>query len=179
MHSNREDLGSSVGPAAEVRLVDVLSTVQRWLVRDLTARLECEAVTVDQWRTLRSIGSGPGISMGELADRLQMPPASVTRLTDSLVDRAEVYRHQSVRDRRRVGVYLSPNGRCLLERLESIVSQHEQAMTRGISVDDIARITRTLVQFVEIAGNARGAIGNNNFAGTADLETNALPIVHS
>jgi DNA-binding MarR family transcriptional regulator len=122
------------------RLVDTLSTALRMISRPLQETLEREeAVSLDQWRTLRALSSSEGRTMGELSERLQIPAASVTRIVDGLVDRALVFRHGSAMDRRRVEVLLSDAGGALLVRLEDIALAHEAQYraTAGLSVDDL------------------------------------------
>jgi DNA-binding MarR family transcriptional regulator len=122
------------------RLVDTLSTALRMISRPLQETLEREeAVSLDQWRTLRALSASEGRTMGELSERLQIPAASVTRIVDGLVDRALVFRHGSAMDRRRVEVLLSDAGGALLVRLEDIALAHEAQYraTAGLSVDDL------------------------------------------
>ena len=122
------------------RLVDTLSVALRMISRPLQETLEREEdVSLDQWRTLRSLSAIEGHTMGELSERLQIPAASVTRIVDGLVDRALVFRHGSTVDRRRVEVLLSEAGGALLVRLEDIAIAHEAQYraTTGLSVDDL------------------------------------------
>ena len=122
------------------RLVDSLSIALRMISRPLQETLEREeGVSLDQWRTLRSLSAIEGRTMGELSERLQIPAASVTRIVDGLVDRALVFRHGSAVDRRRVEVLLSEAGGALLVRLEDIAIAHEAQYraTAGLSVDDL------------------------------------------
>jgi DNA-binding MarR family transcriptional regulator len=118
-------------------LVDVLSSAQRVMARDLGERLAEEGASVDQWRTLRAIGAAAGISMGTLSEHLQIPAPSLTRLVDSLVDRALVYRRQSGNDKRRIDVHVSEGGRGLLRRLESIAKDHQRSVERRIGRDQL------------------------------------------
>lgn len=129
-------------------LVDVLTVAQRVLVQDLAERLADEDATVDQWRALRAIGAAQGVSMGELGETLQIPAPSLTRLVDSLVDRASVYRRQSEVDRRRVDVHLSQSGRAALARLEAIARAHERSVAEALGVERVSQTVETLARLV-------------------------------
>ena len=129
-------------------LVDVLTVAQRVLVQDLGERLADEDATVDQWRALRAIGAAQGVSMGELGETLQIPAPSLTRLVDSLVDRASVYRRQSEVDRRRVDVHLSQSGRAALARLEAIARAHERSVAEALGVERVSQTVETLARLV-------------------------------
>lgn len=127
-------------PAPPPRLVDALAVALRVRSRSLAEVLEREeGVSFDQWRTLRSLSRHTGRSMRELTDRLQIPPPSVTRLIDTLVDRALVYRHANPVDRRSVEVLLSDAGWVLLGRLEELarVDEERQHPTEGMPTEQL------------------------------------------
>lgn len=129
----------------------MLTSVQRMLSRDLADRLAEEDVSVEQWRVLRALSAADGISMSELAGRVQMPAPSLTRLVDSLVDHARAYRRPSLHDGRRVDVHLSATGADLLTRLEAIAAAHE----RTLAPDTVTAALRLLNQLAPHDENAR------------------------
>ncbi|MHB1614154.1 MAG: MarR family transcriptional regulator, partial [Actinomycetes bacterium] len=98
------------------------------LARDLSAVLQEEDATVDQWRVLRTLDVDQGRSMGEIAAALEIPHPTLTRLVDTLVDSSHLYRTQSSEDRRRVSVHLSSRGRKLLDRLDALATVHETSI---------------------------------------------------
>jgi DNA-binding MarR family transcriptional regulator len=109
-------------------LVEQLTVLQRTAARGLADVLADDGCTVEQWRVLRALGDGGGHLMGELAARLVVPQPSLTRVVDQLSDRSLVYRRQGDRDRRRVEVYLSRQGRARLDRVEALVRGHEETL---------------------------------------------------
>jgi DNA-binding MarR family transcriptional regulator len=131
-------------PTTEVGLVDLLTRIQRFLARDLGTLLEEEGTSVDQWRVLRALDAAEGISMGELAVALEIPHPTVTRLVDSLVDSAHLYRVHSSEDRRRVSVHLSELGRQKLDRLEALARAHEQALAAKLGPDPVSDLSALL-----------------------------------
>lgn len=118
-------------PAATPRLVELLTVVQRRVARSAEDALARVDLTVDQWRALRTLAAGPGLTMGELTERLLIPAPSTTRLVDGLVDRALVYRRSSPGDRRRVEATLTDAGDRLLARAEALVDSHEAEIRSG------------------------------------------------
>ena len=109
-------------------LVDTLTSVQRMLARDLAIRFEDEASSLEQWRVLRALANAPGLSMGEIATILEVPQPTLTRIVDSLVDSAQVYRTHSAEDRRKVSVHLSTIGRQKFVRLDALAAAHELSL---------------------------------------------------
>ena len=118
-------------------LVEILTLAQRRAVRGLAARLADDGCTLDQWRVLRALGDGEGHLMGELADALQIAQPTLTRVVESMVDAAWIYRRPTAEDRRRVAVHLSRQGRVRLSRLDAIVKAHEDALLASPDWDEV------------------------------------------
>ncbi|WP_067793051.1 MarR family winged helix-turn-helix transcriptional regulator [Actinomadura formosensis] len=136
----RQDTAPTVG----TDLVDLLTRAQRALTRDLGAVLEEEGTSVEQWRVLRTLAGTGDISMGELAVIVEIPHPTLTRLVDSLVDSAYLYRSHSARDRRRVSVHVSDLGRDKLERLEAPARAHERALAARHGEDTVRVLSALL-----------------------------------
>jgi len=79
-------------------------------------------LTPQQHQALLAIKGFPGrdfVSIGELAERLQVRHHSAVGLVDRLARRGFVRRSPSAGDRRRVEVSLSPRGEAKIERLSA------------------------------------------------------------
>lgn len=131
-------------PAVGTDLVDLLTRTQRALTRDLGAVLEEEGTSVEQWRVLRALAGAGDLSMGELAIIVEIPHPTLTRLVDSLVDSAYLYRSHSARDRRRVSVHVSDLGRDKLERLEALARAHERGLAARHGEDTVQALSALL-----------------------------------
>lgn len=138
-------------------LVDTLTSVQRMLARDLAIRFEDEASSLEQWRVLRALANAPGLSMGEIAAILEIPQPTLTRIVDSLVDSAQVYRTHSAEDRRKVSVHLSTIGRQKFLRLDALAAAHERSLAALFGHQMLDRL-------VLILETMRHAETNPNFA---------------
>lgn len=125
-------------------LVDALTCVQRMLARDLANRFEDERATLDQWRVMRALADAPGLSMGEIAAALEIPQPTLTRVVDSLVDSALLYRTQSAEDRRKVSVHLSTLGRPKLARLDALAAAHERSLATLFGEQMLDRLVLSL-----------------------------------
>lgn len=143
-------MGSGDGAPATVRptapaarLVEVLTVLQRTAARTLAEALAEDGCTVDQWRVLHGLADGRGHAMGELAADLVIPQASLTRLVDGLADLGLVYRRQGDGDRRRVELHLSRQGRARLDRLDAVVTAHEERLRDEPAWADLARALRS------------------------------------
>lgn len=115
-------------PPQDLTLVEVVTLAQRRLARDLADAFLEEDSSLDQWRILRALADGEGHAMGELAESLQVPQPTLTRLVDGLGDSGHAYRRSAADDRRRVVVHLSRRGRQHLDRLDALVAAHQRTM---------------------------------------------------
>lgn len=89
----------------------LLSRAERLAARRLRAALEDSGCSVEAWRVLSLLSESPGQGMSAIADRTQLPPPTLTRLVDQLVDDGLVHRRADPLDRRRVVAGLTPRGR--------------------------------------------------------------------
>ncbi|MDB6137845.1 MAG: MarR family transcriptional regulator [Verrucomicrobiaceae bacterium] len=87
-------------------------------------------ITAQQHQALLAIKGFPGrdrVTVGELAERLQVAPHSAVGLIDRLVTENLVAREPSDEDRRRVFITLTPHGEKVLEQL---VAAHREQLRR-------------------------------------------------
>jgi DNA-binding MarR family transcriptional regulator len=92
-------------------------------------------LTPQQHQALLAIKGYPGrdfVSIGELAERLQIRHHSAVGLVDRLVRQRLVRRAHSTMDRRRVEVRLSPQGEAKIERLSAAHLKELRQLGPGI-----------------------------------------------
>ncbi|MFB8238331.1 MarR family winged helix-turn-helix transcriptional regulator [Kitasatospora purpeofusca] len=135
-------------PAAvdEPLLIELLTLAQRRLARDLAARLEAEGCTLDQWRVMRCLTDDAGRSMGDLAQALLIPQASLSRIVDALTEAGLAYRRQDEQDRRRITAHLSRRGLIRLERLDALAAAHDAAVRTACGTPDPGPLLRHLTE---------------------------------
>lgn len=93
-----------------------------------------------QHQALLAIKGFPGrdeVTVGELAERLQLRHHSVVGLIDRLVAEKLVCRTASTKDRRRVVIALTARGERVLERLSS--AHHEQLRRIGPEIQQLLK----------------------------------------
>lgn len=113
---NRVDTSASAPASPTLRLKQVESRL-----RDhLQVALDAEDVSFEQWQVLAALLEQPGLRMTELAELAVLPPASLTRHVDRLVERALVIRRVDPDDKRRVAVALSQRGERLATRVREV-----------------------------------------------------------
>lgn len=116
--SPTDDLSAAVSAAAE-------SLVSLWL---RAADRASERVSPSQLRALIAISRHDGINLSRLASELGAIPSSATRLCDRLVAAGLMHREPSPRNKREVRLFLSPEGRGLLDQ----IAANRQADLAGV-----------------------------------------------
>jgi DNA-binding MarR family transcriptional regulator len=130
----------------------LLAEAEQAVNRGLAEALGAEGVTVEQWRILRALSDGYGLSMGELAAAVLMPHPTLTKAVDRLIDGALVYRRQDEADRRRVAVFLADRGRDLVARLDAQAADHHSRIETAYGTQRTERLMRELGRLVQSLG---------------------------
>lgn len=96
--------------------------------------LDDEHITFEQWQVLAALLEQPGLRMTDLAEAAVLPPATLTRHVDRLVERALVIRRIDPDDKRRVAVALSRGGELLATRLREIEPLADVALDDALPI---------------------------------------------
>jgi len=94
-------------------------------------------LTPQQHQALLAIRGFPGrdqLTIGELAERLQIKHNSAVGLVDRLASQRLMVRHPATADRRQVYVALTPHGAQVLERLTALHKDEIRRVGPGLSV---------------------------------------------
>jgi DNA-binding MarR family transcriptional regulator len=98
-------------------IVLLVTRAERLLSRRLREVLDAHGRSPDEWRVLSILADGAGHPMTEVAEHAFLPPGTLTKLVDHLVDENLVYRRIDPMDRRRIRAYMTPRGRTTHERV--------------------------------------------------------------
>ena len=100
-----------------VRTTDALS-------RRVARALKTEDISPTQYNVLRILrGSLPGLSCGEIGERMITREPDITRLLDRLERRKLISRRRVAEDRRTVIAHITPIGLAVLDRLDEPVQR--------------------------------------------------------
>lgn len=115
----------------------------------------CFGISVSQCYTLEALGEHGTSTMQALAGRLHLAVSTVTRIVDSLVDKALVERQVSQRDRRVCEVNLTPGGLDLLHKLQKELIDREQAVLQRIPAASRDHVIRAIEELSHAVDNWR------------------------
>lgn len=89
---------------------------------------------------------GEGVAQKELAAAVGVGGSTLVRLLDILVAQDLVERRQDRGDRRANRLYLTPAGRAVLRRIETVLASVEDEMLADMDEDALEGLTRALEQ---------------------------------
>ncbi|MCY7295036.1 MarR family winged helix-turn-helix transcriptional regulator [Alteromonas sp. a30] len=81
-------------------------------------------LTGPQLLVLRFVGQEPGVMVRQIANNINLSPATVTNILDRLEARNVVQRIRSTEDKRRVGVFLTDQGQEMLQTAPMPFQEH-------------------------------------------------------
>ncbi|MBR8639886.1 MarR family transcriptional regulator [Streptomyces tuirus] len=127
----------SATPRRPDDLVQLLTRAERLAARRLQAVLGEEGCSLDAWRVLALLSDREGHHMSALAEAAFLPPPTLTKLVDQLVDQNLVHRRVDPYDRRRILAHLTPRGLEYWQRVDRAVRAGRP--TLGDGDDDLLR----------------------------------------
>lgn len=126
-------------------LAHQLSRAERLLSGRISALLENEHCTLEEWWVLNILSDGQGHIMTEIADFAMLPAPTLTKLMDRMVSAGLVYRRADDKDRRRVLAYLAERGRTRRDRAAALLAAAEIELSSRLGgTGDLSRLLTRL-----------------------------------
>ena len=126
------------------QLVAQLVESSRLLRNYIDHRAKARGTTRAQWIVLFRLRQQEGLSQVDLADLLELQPISMVRLLDRLVEHGLLERRHDPKDRRANRVFLTENGKQLVDDLDSLRDAIASDVLRDISQGSIETSLGTL-----------------------------------
>lgn len=122
--------------------------VSQLLYRDFLERLEPHGLTPFHYLVLCCLWEEDGLSTSGIASKLKQLGATLTGVVDRMEDRNLVYRERDASDRRIVRIWLTDEGRDLMQILPPIGAETIKKATTDISETDQAALLKLLDQVI-------------------------------
>ncbi|HEY0276482.1 MAG TPA: MarR family transcriptional regulator [Paenirhodobacter sp.] len=133
---------------ADVRLNEqvgyLIARANRLLEEDLARRLQPGGIAVEQFRVIKSLEQEGSLSMGELADKVLVEPATLTKIIDRMTADNLVFRLPDSKDRRKVKVSLAPAGIAMSKKLFDVADAHEEHIAQILPTAELDEMKRIL-----------------------------------
>ena len=125
------------------RVMDTIPLVMRFIRADMRSN-SATSLSIPQLRSLAFLKRNPGASLSELAEHLGVTCATASTTTERLVQRDFVLRSDHPQERRKIVLYLTPEGRQHLEQTQAQTRAHIADLLDGLSAKEITQIEEGL-----------------------------------
>jgi DNA-binding MarR family transcriptional regulator len=115
-------------------------------------RIATLGLTPPQAGILRAIAGAPGRSQQALSSELQLLPSRVVAFVDDLEVAGYLERRSNPDDRRQYALYLTADGKELMQKLSRLARQHERALTAGLDESQRERLRELLATIAQEQG---------------------------
>ncbi|MDJ0795292.1 MAG: MarR family transcriptional regulator [Calothrix sp. MO_167.B12] len=146
--SNAEFLHQWRHALAPYNLGYKLKLTSQLMYRDFLERLEPYGLTPFHYLVLCCLWEEDGLSTSGIADKLKQLGATLTGVVDRMEERNLVYRKRDPSDRRIVRIWLTDEGKQLMNILPSIGAETIEKATTGISKAEQEAVLKLLDQIV-------------------------------
>ena len=124
----------------------LVTDVTRLMRKLFDRRAQRFDLTRAQWRALKRVHHGEGITQNELAEFLEMEPIAVGRVIDRLQKAGFLERRADPSDRRVWRLHLLPKAHGVVDDMEQIASELFHGSQRGISAADMKTMMSVLAR---------------------------------
>jgi DNA-binding MarR family transcriptional regulator len=125
------------------RVMDTIPLVMRFIRADMREN-SAASLSVPQLRSLAFLKRNPGASLSDLAEHLGVTCATASTTTERLVQRDFVLRSDHPQERRKIVLYLTPEGKIHLEQTQAQTRAHIAGLLDGMSAKEITQIEEGL-----------------------------------
>src|SRR5262249_2165487 len=108
------------------------------------------------FRVLNVVDAAEGQSQQAIGEAIGAPPSRMVGIVDELEEKGLVERRPEPGDRRVRALYLTKDGRKLLDDARKLAMEHERELTKGMSAADQRRLVELLQKIVDEQGIGRG-----------------------
>lgn len=108
--------------------------------RDFQARTHGLKMTQTQAKALVTIARREGLTQTALAQRMEVQPMTIVRLIDRMQRAGLVIRRKDPKDRRAVGLYLTPKAKPALTKMWALAENVRARAIKGVSASDEAKL---------------------------------------
>ena len=127
----------------------LVTDVTRLMRRQFDRRAVRFGLTRAQWRALKRVHHGEGITQNELAEFLEMEPIAVGRVIDRLQKAGFIERRADPTDRRCWRLHLLPKAHGVVDDMEQISSELFRQAQRGIAAAEMKTMISVLGRMKE------------------------------
>ena len=131
------------------RLAHLVKDATRALVRALQMRLAAHAVSFGHWTFLRILWESDGLTQRELSDQAGVMEPTTFSALKAMERLGYVVRRRRGGDRKKIYVFLTPEGRRLRDKLVPLAEEVNHIAVRSVPAADVTMTRTVLLAIIE------------------------------
>ena len=135
-----------MNPTEKTTFGYLVTDVTRLMRKQFDRRAVRFGLTRAQWRALKRVHHGEGITQNELAEFLEMEPIAVGRVIDRLQKAGFIERRADPRNRRVWRLHVLPKAHDVVDDMEQIASELFRQMQHGIAAAEMKSMLSVLTR---------------------------------
>jgi DNA-binding MarR family transcriptional regulator len=139
-------MGNDYAVLSPLLMHTITALARRLRVRFAEARVH---LTPEQYALLHLLAREEGLTLSELAERLDKDKSAVLRQADHFEQEGLVTRVSDAEDRRKKGLVLSPRGHQLYAQAEALAAALMRDSMQAFSAQDVRTFQRLLTQMAD------------------------------
>lgn len=148
--------GQPPGGFASTYLSYLLARASHVVASGFHQKLKTWKLSVPEYRVLACLTGAEGLGVGDLAAMAIMGQSRMTKILDRMERQGLVERRADTRDRRRVLIHLTAEGRARAVPMLKAAKEHETAMLAPLTPEERAMILKALDLLIREVPNAHG-----------------------
>jgi DNA-binding MarR family transcriptional regulator len=137
-----------------------LRCLSNFVSHSFSERLAVQDVSVAQWVVLRTLFDSDGLTLNQAAARIGVDKSTLSRMIERLLQKNLVNRTEG-RDRRSVGLSLTPAGKKLVRELAKLADENDHAFFHTLSARQREEFLATIKQLLTANGWDAAARGRD------------------
>lgn len=139
-------------PDISEQILVALRRVTRAVDRHSRLLAQHHGLTGPQALIMKTVWRAEGLGMGELARQVSLSQATVTDVAKRLESRGLLERRRDHQDRRRVGLFLTPAGRALMQDPMPLLQEHFVAQLNRLEPWEQSQLLSSLQRIAQMMG---------------------------
>lgn len=135
-------------PFVDDYLSYLLARSSKLVSEQFHATVKASGLNVNYWRILASLSDGDGLSLNQLNERVLFNQPTLSKLVARMETEGLLQRLKGEQDKRSILIYITPQGRELVNRLLEKAKWHESEVLANYSADQQALLKGMLRQLI-------------------------------
>ena len=136
-------------PFVDDYLAYLLARSSKLVSEQFHATVKAAGVNVNYWRILASLSDGDGLTLNQLNQRVLFNQPTLSKLVSRMETEGLLNRQKGAKDKRAILIFITPQGRTLVDELLDRAKWHEEQVLASYSDEQQELLKGMLRQLVK------------------------------